>query len=373
MSDKLSIIVGNVRYDNSWQTISLFNSMENIAGTISLTTTDFFPDKKKLWQIFMGDEYQVFINNELIGTGFIERIVIDYTGSGNVITFEGRDKTCDLVDCHFVANAKSWENLRVIDIIARLCEPFNITVIGEPSVGLLVNQTIDNFVADEGKTILELIMKLTQKRGILAISKGDGDLTLTKATQTDFHPSTLDQNNVLSGTIEQDDTERFSEYIVKSSTPGSEILKSIQALKRTTEPEGRSLKDVRITRNRPYVLLIENADDQLCKNKAIFEKNNRMGQSRNIEYIVEGWTQEVNGEVWKTNRLVFVDDDLLGIHTDMLLTEVEFIGDETEGLTTRLKLVPKETFSLIDESKFKTEFDGGILQQIKISKSKVVS
>ena len=387
MSDKLSFIVNNIKYDDSWESVSILTTMQDMVGTITLSTVDFWKDKAKLFKISMGDEYKILINDELIGNGWIEIMTPSYTDQGNILVIEGRDKACDLIDCHFVADAKSWsEETLMIDVIKKLCAPFNIRVIGEQSVFDQTSKPLKNrFVADEGKTIFELIMKLTLPLGILAISKGDGNLYLTRATETDIIPSVLDSSNVLSAEIEQNDTERFSEYIVKSTASESEILRSVQAIKGTTEPEGRSLRDNKIRRNRPYVLLLENANGQECQNKAIFEKNMRIGQSRSIEYEVSGWTQIINfpganlrrrvliDEPWRVNTLMKIKDKFLGVDQLMLLSEVEFIANAEDGLTSKLRLVPPETFSLIDVSKFKTASEGGLLQQLKIEKSKVKS
>ena len=65
-----------------------------------------------------------------------------------------------------------------------------------------------------------------------------------------------------------------------------------------------------------------------------------------VTYAVQGWID--NGRLWTPGDIVSVDDDMLKIREDLLLSDVTY-RISAAGSVTELKLVPPESFDLLAE------------------------
>ena len=96
-----AILRVNGRRFNSWKSISINRSIANISGSFSFTTSNRFAGEGEKWGIEEGDPCTVDIADERVLTGYIDDISDGYSVSSHDVTFSGRDKTADLVDCHY--------------------------------------------------------------------------------------------------------------------------------------------------------------------------------------------------------------------------------------------------------------------------------
>ena len=104
MSDEVILKVGGQAF-RGWTSVMIEKSMRQMVGAFGLATTDKFPGEARKWNIGLGDECIVEINEQKVITGHVEDIVIDYDADTHNIQFGGRDKTGDLRDCCFDGKA----------------------------------------------------------------------------------------------------------------------------------------------------------------------------------------------------------------------------------------------------------------------------
>jgi prophage tail gpP-like protein len=355
--NNVSLNISGKRFEG-WTGASINKSLFSMTGTFGLTATDIFPGNAEKWGLAMGDSCTVAINNQIIISGYIEDIPISYSMDSHNIQISGRDKTADLIDCSFTETSREWNGQSISKVITDLCSPFDITVEVDDSVTTQANTKIANetFKANEGDVVFDLIFKLCKMKGILPVSYGDGKLFLT-GTGVEVANDILELGkNVKSGNIEQSNKERYQTYIVKGQGKKTDL----KTLTDTTHPFGQHTDDV-ILRNRPLVIFPETScDTKYCQDRAKWEAINRAGNSRRLEYEVQGWTQS-NGEIWPLNSLVNVKDDFLQINSTLLISAINFSINNDTGAITRLTLVHPDTFILppTTESikKIKTDFD----------------
>jgi len=356
----ISIIVEGTDLTDSFEEFSVYMSMETISGGISITTTDFNPDIVRNWDIKIGDQYEFKINNETVSKGYIDEFEINEDEEQYNITFSGRDKTADLIDCHYVKEDQegSWEDLTNLGIIKRLCEPFNVTVKYDKSVSkVLLDKPERKFTSDQATNVIDLIMKACTKIGVLPMSIGDGNLTLTKSTSTKIFTDLLDKNMVKSRNILYSDRDRFSNYFTKGQSEGTDSLRRLGLLSGVGN-EKQIKDDYFGNRYRPYMLLLDDSvKDKDCEQKAIFEKNSRAANSRQIEFVLQGVTSAETGRVWRPNYLVNISDPMLPTQELLLISEVQLSGNSEGGFETTLKLIDKKAYSLEENAKVKTEID----------------
>jgi len=339
----VSIIIGNRLIVDSFQELSIYLSMEGIANAMSFTTTDFYPDAVIRWRVKLGDLYIIKVGREILSTGYIDEIEIDQDEGEYNITFSGRDKTADLVDCHYTEKG-TWGTLSIFQIVTKLCSPFKILVKFDKSVASEVNKPLKlPFIADVATPVVDLIMKACSNTGILPMSKGDGFLTLTRANLTNIYIDIID-STIISRNIVYSDRDRFSEYTAKGQSVANDTIVRLPGY---TAIENPKVKDSHFRRDRPYVLMVDdNASTSFCRKKAIFERNARAGNSRKIEYTLQGITAPLTGRVWKPNSLVSIDEPVLFKKGLMLISEVELSMTADAGYETTLKLVDKRTYSV---------------------------
>jgi len=344
MSDEVILKVSGQAF-RGWTSVVIEKSMHQMVGSFGLATTDLFPGEAKKWNIILGDECIVEINEQKVITGYVEDILIDYDADTHNIQFGGRDKTGDLVDCSFDGKAKEWKGLTIKEIVERLCNPFDIDVVVDNSVSTEANAVWpDSLKADEGDTVFDLITRVCQMKSILPISYSDGKLTLTQAgVKYKAHDALLPGENILKGSFDQSNKDRFRTYIVKGQGTG-EDTKSVFDF---TGSVGRTTDDV-ISRYRPIIIFTETkCDSGRCLERAKWEMNKRAGGSRSLEYEVQGWTQS-NGKIWPLNAMVQVKDNILGVNETLLISALSFTVNES-GTVTRMKVVHPDTFTVLQK------------------------
>jgi prophage tail gpP-like protein len=327
------------------EAVHIRKSMLNLVGGFALRIPDFFEGSPGKLGIQMGQECVVKIDGVAMCTGYLDKMPIDYGVNDHSVELHGRDKACDLVDCSYYGDVSEWKNQTVISLIRTLASPFGITVKiedGVEGVADQANTAIESFTPSEGAPIIELIERLCVQVGVTALSYGDGVLYITKGSSSKYmHDAIKLGSNAIAGYLDQDDTRRYSRYIVKGVGIGTDN----KSLSSFIQPYSEA-RDTAMSRTRTLTMFADTvADNNLCGYKAAWEAQVRAGLSRAVEYEVVGWVQS-NGKPWQINRRVSVKDSFLGMDDTMLIYALDHIADPDAGIITKIAVVPKETFSL---------------------------
>lgn len=337
VNNEATLKAGGTSFVGAWEQVHIRKSMINLAGGFGFDTTDFF-SKSKL--IRMGDPVVVDIDGQPVNTGYIDWMPVAYDADGHFVHIKGRDKTADLVDSSYIGTVNEWKNQSVKNIIINMCAPYGIDVVVDTTVEEAANFLIETFKANDAESAYDQIKDLCIDNGILPLSYGDGFLTLTKVTTKRKATDNLEFGiNVSNGRLLQDDRERYSEYNVK----GLGISNDNKSQSDYIEPFGRATDSV-IKRFKPLTIFQDRSTDSgRCEKRAKWEAALRAGFSRGIVYEVNEWIQK-SGKIWDINMLVKVKDDFLGVNTEMVIAEVDYVLDE-DSLRTMLLVVDKDTFS----------------------------
>lgn len=316
---------------------------------------NYFVGENNSWNIKMGDACEILVNGISLCKGLVKDLQIMYSPQMCSLVLIGVDEVSDLIDCSFAQTVNEWKNQSIKSIIENLCSPFDIEVSVATDATSIVSRVLESFKADEGDTVSDIIIRLCRDYGILPISLGDGYLTITRATPTAVTVDTLQLGgNVTVGNYMLNDSDRFSNYIVKGIGQGSDT----KTLTDFIEPYGRASDSV-IQRYRPMVIFTDSPSDiGSCQIRAKWEANLRAGYSRKLFYTVPGLTQS-DGSIWDINMLVPVQDAIMDINDTRLIDSVEYIqGEENIGEFVILGLVDRRTYSATgDASQIKGKFD----------------
>ena len=356
--NEIAIVKSGSRYTN-WEDIHIHKSMLNMCSAFGFFAPDFFEGDIDAWGIKLGDEVTVEIDEQTVCTGYIDSMPIErHNRRGGTIQIDGRDKTCDLVDCSFTESANEWKGQTILKLLQKLCDPFDISCVVESNASGGVAKVIDTFKANEGDMVSDLIWRLCKEASVLPLSYGDGALTLTRASTSEYatdiiESDTLQSGNVLWSRIEQTNKDRYSDYIVKGFGIGNDN----KSLADFTHPIGE-FSDGVIARNRPKVIFADSpTDNGKCQEQARWDARLRAGLSRARTYTIKDWAQ-TTGELWQINTLVQVIDEFSNFDGYMMIAKIDHFLDKRYGALTDLTLVDKNTFTLsADDIIIKTGFD----------------
>jgi prophage tail gpP-like protein len=345
---KITFITNNIEF-TQWKKIQIFKSINTITGSVVLFTPSFYKGKTSGWNLYIGDEYELKVNNATISKGIIDKIIPIYGFDSNNLpeykfSISCRDKTSLLVDSTYTKAENEWKNETAINIIRRICSAYNIEVAYEKSIASIVNNKIDNFKHNEGDFASTSIIRLTNEIGVLPISYGDNKLTIIKGTTNVLSIDAIEIGaNVKYASSVYSNIDRYSNYIVKGTGIGSDEKQLIDFI----EPYGEA-NDPVITSYKPFIIFSDvPTDNGKCQIKAKWERNIRAGNSRKRTYVMNNWIQ-TNKNLWMINTLARVKDWHAEIDQQMLITDAIYNYDSEKGSNCILSLVNKDTYSTND-------------------------
>lgn len=350
MKDKVSLYIKGKIYEG-WKSANITRSVEALAGSFKLTTTDRWDVSSDPWQILPGDPCVLKVNGENLITGYVDSVAPSYDSESHEISIAGRDKTCDLVDCS--AYVKSFEirrqNLKGIADI--LCKPFGIGVIVKSPAGA----AFSSVAIQPGESVFDCLDRYARQRKVALTTDGLGNLVFAAIGTGAAHDALVEGVNILQANATLDHTERFSQYIVKGQAPSSGDTNDAWN-EAQNAVESRAV-DSNIKRYRPLIITAESGvSSGSAGTRAQLEAKKRAGESTQVNITVQGWTQS-NGELWPLNAMVRIKSPLLYLDEDMVIASLAFdISDS--GSITQITLKRPDAFIEIEKKEKKSSGGG---------------
>lgn len=336
MKHNIQLIVNNNVYEQ-WQEVTVSASMEALARTFSLKVIEQLPKVNSAIAIRNGDACTLLIDGEVLVTGFVNKVDKSYDHQSHSITVSGRDKTGDLVDCSYDGNLYEWNDRNLQQIISDICAPYGIKVILKTDIGA----NFKKFRIEQGERCIESIDRLCRHRGVLRMSDGQGNLVITKSSTKRLSTPVVVGKNVKSCTFSDSQLDIFSRYVVKGQNIGDDNIYA----ESSAEPQGIATDSA--IRHRTTVILAEDiGNNATYAKRAYWEAIVRRARSQTYNYTLDSW--KGNGQIWQENKIVKVEDPLLGIKRDMLVSGVEFTLN-SRGFESKLNLVHPKAFDLLPE------------------------
>lgn len=356
--NKVTIRFGGKIY-GGWKSVKISISMNQIARAFGLSVTDKFPGNLDFHRLRNGDLVQLYIGEDLVCTGYIDEVKVNYNGKQITVDVQGKSKTVDLVECCPVAKygvgakkdenawkgvvigkdgqkkevppsaiqTTSWKNLKTSEIMASLAAPYGIAVhsIGE------VGDKLTNHTVVPGETVKESINRLITKDNLVVMDDEAGDLVIVEPG--DCTDALELGKNILSGEAKYDASKLFSRYVVLGQHSGTDT-----DFGRSASEDKGIVDSELVTRPRLKVIKDQGQSGKMtCGKRADFERRYNEAQYKKATYTVQGWRQS-DGSLWKVNARIFVDDKLLKIDNDLIISNLGF-SLTSAGATTTLTVV----------------------------------
>lgn len=338
IKDAATFYVNNKVFEG-FKNIKIARNLTSLTGTFQITLTDKWEVEQDDFELKPGDRIHCHLGKAALFEGYIDRLNISFTSSSRNITIQGRDKTQDIVDCS-ITSASEFNDINFTNLAKELLKGFNIKVLPKVSVG----SNFLKFSIRQGETIFEALDRAAKERQLILLSSTHGNLVIEKRGRTLASTELIEGVNVLAAGVSFDNTQRFSEYIVKGQSTGL-----IGTPSDATKNKGTAT-DTGVTRKRPTILIAENAvDNDGAQKRAEFEATFRAAKAMQVNVTVVGWKQK-DGSIWQVNQLIQVDIRSLGIKQQLLVNRVKFDQSEN-GRRAELELIRPDAFEFKKEIK----------------------
>lgn len=322
---------------SGWLSLDILRSIEDLSGSFSLSFTNRWSGTSGEFKLTPGQQCSIKMGKELIMTGYIEVLNIDYDADSYIMGVSGRDKAGDLVDCH-VESGYEYTNIKIERLITQLAKPFGIGVRTEVDTGAPLKE----FSIGHGETIHSAIARAAAYRSCLVVSDKKGDLIITRAGENQASTGLVEGWNILSASATYDFTDRFSRYTVRGSQEMDNDETDPESATQVTE----TVLDSTIQRYRPFVMV---ADGQVnfeqAKERAAWERSVRRGKSRAFTIEVATWLDR-DGKPWEINQITDINAPHLGVRGSFLISAVRYSVSNDKGEIAELELYPAEAFKV---------------------------
>lgn len=342
MADELALYVGGKQY-RGWTEIAVTRAMDAIAGAFAISLTERWAGDGKVaaqvepWPIINGEKCQVRFGSDVVIDGYVDQFRPSFSPNDHTIEIQGRDKTCDLVDCSAFHQPDQWKNLNLLQIAKILCAPFGVAVRTDVDVG----EAFPSIKLQQGETVFSALDRLARFRKVVMAPDTGGGVLFTRAGKTRATVALEQGVNIKSASGNLDTSQRYSLYVVKGQNTSSFTFDGVIE----SHVEARTT-DSQVNRYRPLVIMAETgATNVSAMDRAVWEANSRLGRSAAAQIIVRGWRQGLTGPLWAPGQLVHVKAPFLRMDGDMLIRQVTYNRNSSEGSTCTLDIVSPQAFS----------------------------
>lgn len=336
--DAVTFYVNNKVFEG-FKNLKIARNMMSLTGTFNITITDKWEIEQEDFEIKPGDRIHCHLGKAALFEGYIDKLSLSINESSRNITIQGRDKTQDLVDCS-ITTLSELNDIDFTGIATELCKPFGLKVLPQVDVGA----KFAKFSIRQGETPFEALDRAAKERQLILLSSTHGNLIVQKRGNIRANTELIEGVNVLSAAVNFDNTQRFSDYIIKGQSTGI-----LGTPKDATQNKGYA-KDSGITRHRPTLIISENAvDNDGAQKRAEFESTFRAAKAAKVNVVVVGWKQK-DGSLWDVNQLVQIDIKSIGIKGQMLIERVKFDQSEN-GRRAEMELIRPDAFEFKAEIK----------------------
>jgi prophage tail gpP-like protein len=315
-----------------WEKVELSRSLEAASGSFSVQVSS--PEGIP---IRGGQEVAVLVAGHVVLRGFVD--VVEARGGARESSFVigGRDRTADLVDCSELTEPGEWFDLELVRLAELIAEPFGV------EVRSLLEEELEpfpRFARQSGETAWSALERACRLRGVLAHSSGDGALVLTRPGRSLADTALILGRNVKQWATQENLRQRFSHYVVRGQSGGSDEFYADQAALVEATAD-----DPEPGRFRPLLVLAEGAlVFENARDRAQWEATVRAARAQTASVVVAGWRQRPGGRVWEINERVHVVLPPVGLDQVLLVNSLAFTRDREEGTLTEIGLTRADAY-----------------------------
>lgn len=333
-SDDTTLVVGGNSL-SGWTRVRVSRGVERCPSDFQIEMTEKYPGQPFDMTVQPGDACKVYIGEDLVITGYVDRVSPAYDAKSHSITVTGRGKCQDLVDC-----AAEWPGGQilgssVLDIATKLAKYYGITVTYSGDLGAGIPQ----FNLMLGETAYDVIERICRYRALLPYEGSDGNLILGSIGTSRAASGFKEGVNVEKARAIFSIDQRYSEYLA--------FLQSTDVF--TDTGNGGNLfatvKDPTVLRHRRRVIIAEApaGGQDVAIQRANWECARRYGRSFVVTLSTDSWRDSA-GFLYTPNTLVPLELPTLKVAgKTWVISDVTYMRDEN-GTRATLMIMPPTAF-----------------------------
>jgi prophage tail gpP-like protein len=336
--DEISLVVANSVF-RGWTSIEVTRSVERVPNSFTVAATTRDPANAKSTPIKAGADCQVKLGDDLVLTGYVDRVVDQGGPSSHTLKITGRGKCQDLVDCSAEWPVGSLIEGSALQIATKLASPYKINV--TMAKGAVPGKNAPGVLLNYGETPMEIIERVTRAAQLLAYEQPNGDLLLDQIATLRAASGVAYGANLQEWSVTEAMDQRYSDVVCELlalDTLGDIGDGSLQIA---------ASKDPQVPRHRLLYLVAEAVAgyENLAAARVQWEVARRAGRGLQLMAVVDSW-RDTAGVLWTPNTLVPVSGipGLSGI-TELAIADVTYRRDDDDGTTAQLLLMPPKAFS----------------------------
>lgn len=304
-----------------WEEVSIKRSLSEICGSFTMGIFDeppeFIPDRN--------DSIKVFIDDNLLITGYLDERKIDISSNSYSLSISGRDKTADLVDCGLENPPYVFTNQTIGQVAKKICSNFGIKVLESYDSRVYKSMTYEI-----GKSIFSFLNEYAGNGGYILTSTEKGEFKILNPKFT----KNIGKIKEGFGTTKLSRNEKFDNRYSKYIVTGKSLYDSCKS----------SIDDSSTKRYRP---LIKSVDKPLtpekAKSYARYEKAMRNNLTK-IDLTLDDWYSSKD-ILYLPGTLINLESHTLRVDDEFLIDSVEFVLSNSE-YSVNLSLVDKNAYEL---------------------------
>ena len=322
--DEVVLFLGD-EFFTKWDAYSFSSSLDNLCSTFSLTSSP----SEAFGKIERGTQCFFSIGQTPLGVFYVEKIARILSNSEFSFTLNGRSKGLDLVDSSAITNKTVWRNVKLETIIEELIRPFGLSL---DTNGIDTGAAVDKFKIEQGQSVLEAIQRELKKRRIFLTDTAEEKLRFFRAPEKDKVSGTITEgdSNLVSINFGEDDSKRFSEYVVVGQAKKKSNVRAVKKDNRIVRPRRKTIISEEITSNSQAI------------QRAGWESSLAEASSQSYSAKLSRWRRS-DGGIWQKGEQLRLVSDSLNIDQILMIKSVSR-SYSTQAEDTDLTLVRPEVY-----------------------------
>lgn len=355
MSNKIYLEVAGIKYEG-FTDIAVNSAMENFCSSFSFSTTvKETKSGRVINDIKLGQQAKVYIDDNLLITGFIEDLDKEVSPNSHSKTASGRDIGGDIIDSDIKQKSYNQRNFELLCNLVLKDNGFTIKVINK--VGLLKLEAKETIKTEQGQSIFSFLDKYAKKLQVLLKMDNKGNLTIIREDNNIVKNMLINNHtsdtNILTSRLKLSTVDRFN--VVEVYSQGNNKTHT-----KTGISQKGSAIDSQIRKTRRKILTMDTASESKSL-KALAEWNINVRRAKGSRYTCKtlGFYSS-NNTLWQPNTLVDIVDYDMEVQGTFLIQGVEFL-QSLQGSFTTLDIVEQGSFTLTGVKNLGNSFASGLI------------
>ena len=348
--DQTTIILDGTRIEQ-FSDESILLTIDNVGNGFSFNVP-FFPGTREYRDLFRPFKYQdvqLYIGENLVLNGTVEKVAPSLTDTSNSVNVQGRSRTGVLVDCTFEKDdTMEFKGAALDEIANTVISKFGLETSFPDGAGAIFEKAGPS---SPTSTVFNFLQNLSRQRSLLMSQTPDGKLLFRRAKTSGVPVAELieGRQGIIISTATYDGTKRFSSYDVFGQEAGkndnfAKLLASIS--KKPVEVQAsQDITDPSIFAIRPKSIQANDTNQGNIEDAATWALTSGIAASVDIPIGYEGWLRP-DGKLWAENELILVQAPSLMIYKPyvMLIKSVNF-SSGSDSKSVELGLTIPEAYS----------------------------